>query len=369
MTPVVFDQATARERGRAHGELWRDEIAALTEIRLKLVLQRGLCKTAEQVTAIAQAHGPVLREYLPEMHEELLGIAEGSNRSLADVILLNHFTDLRDVAPDTFGSDEDVEPPPEDPGGCTAIHCNTVRGPLLGQTWDMHASAQPFVRMIRVQPRDRDEESLCFTLTGCVGMAGIGQDGVAVTINNLTTQDTQIGVVWPALVRALIEQPSARAAKALLDRVPLTSGHHYMVGDCDEFFGIESSGIHKVVTQMGARASHLHTNHCFDPVLRKYEAISARSTTYQRLELASTLFAQYRPTRAEVLWELLCSHDGYPGSICSHIDDAAGDPDASRTCGRLVMSLWSGEMLAGYGCGQTEQGKPLALRLERFHGG
>src|SRR4029453_1874939 len=126
----------------------------------------------------------------------------------------------------------------------------------------------------------------------CVGMAGMGPHGVGVTINNLSSTDGGVGVVWPALVRAMIAQPSARAAYELLLRTPLSSGHHYMIADGREFFGVECSGQLKVLTQVGARAAHLHTNHCFDPVLRARERVGPTSTTFERLNMATTLYAQ-----------------------------------------------------------------------------
>jgi hypothetical protein len=112
-----------------------------------------------------------------------------------------------------------------------------------------------------------------------------------------------------------------------------------MIADGRDFYGVETSGRLKVLTQQGGRAAHLHTNHCFDPVLRRHERVARTSTTFRRMELASTLYVQQRPRDAEGLWSLLSSHEGYPRSICSHVDDAQGDPSASRTCGRMVMDL------------------------------
>ena len=264
MEPVVFDQADPRERGRAHGELWREPIAALADIRLGLTVRRSRFASAEHVRQAAGAHLPVLQTHLPELHAELLGIAEGSNLTPEDIVVLNHYTDLRDVPPAVLGlPDSEVESADADPGGCTAVYFTGIEGPVLGQTWDMHASAEPFVRMISIEPKGTEQQSLCFTLTGCLGMAGLGQDAVGVTINNLSSTDGGVGVVWPAVVRAMIAAPSAQAARERLLALPLSSGHYYTIADGRDFFGYETSGRRK-----GPRAAHLHTNHCFDPVLR-----------------------------------------------------------------------------------------------------
>ena len=235
---------------------------------------------------------------------------------------------------------------------------------MLGQTWDMHASAERFVRMISVEPEGSPRASLCFTLTGCLGMAGIGQDGVAVTINNLSSTDGGLGVLWPAVVRRMLEAPSAQEARARLLSMPLSSGHHYMVADGRDFFGYETSGELKVLTQTGPRAGHLHTNHCFDPVLRQREDVPRATTSWARINLATTLYAQQRPSTSEELWSLLGTHDRGPGSLCTHQNEPTGDDTLSKTCGRLVMNLQRGEVRAARGCSRDDDG--VVLHASRY---
>ena len=363
MTPVCFDQADPAARGEAHGELWRAEIRELARIRTALSLVRGSFADEDELRAVAAAHLPVLERFDRELFAELTGIARGADLPPEDLVILNHYTDLRDVPPSALGRPAASD---GDPGGCTAVYTLGDSGPLLGQTWDMHGTAEPFVRTIRVQPAGSEEEVLCFTLTGCLGMAGLGADGVAVTINNLTSTDARVGVVWPALVRKMLAQPTAVAAEELLMRTPLSSGHHYMIADGHTFVGVETSGELKVRTQTGARATHVHTNHCFDPVLRKRERVSPVSTTHRRMELVSTLIVQQPPRTARQMWELLASHEGHPRSLCSHVDDETGDPSASRTCGALVMELAGGRMLTARGC--VREHDPIELFVERWRG-
>jgi len=357
-----FDQDDPAARGEAHGELWRPQIHELCAIRSELAVTKGSFRDLAELEAVAALHLPMLERFSGPLYAELLGIARGAGVTPAQAVILNHYTDLRDVPPSVLS-----EATGDDPGGCTAVYVpGDAAGAVLGQTWDMHGTARPFVRMIRIRPRSSDEEVLCFTLTGCLGMTGLAADGVGVTINNLSSTDGQVGVVWPALVRAMLAAGSAARAYALLERTRLSSGHHYMVADGRSFFGVETSGQLKVLTQTGARAAHLHTNHCFDPVLRKHERVPKVSTTFRRLELASTLYVQQRPQTADDLWGFLGSHEGYPRSLCSHVDDVSGDPSASRTCGMMVMQLATGEVLAGAGCGQ--ESPPRRLAVTRWRG-
>lgn len=357
---ALFEQDDPAARGEAHGELWRAEIHELAAIRTELTILKGGFKGADEVTAIAALHLPLLARFSPDLHAELLGIARGAAVTPEQVVILNHYTDLRDVPASVL-----AEPATDDPGGCTSIYVpGEGGGAVLGQTWDMHGTADPYVRLLHIRPRGGDDELILFTLTGCLGMTGLTAAGVGVTINNLSSTDGQVGVVWPALVRSMLASGSATAARDRLLATRLSSGHHYMMGDGRAFYGVETSGKQKVVTQIGARAAHLHTNHCFDPVLRRCERVPTTSTTFRRLELATTLYVQQRPHDLEGVWSLLSSHDGYPNSLCSHIDE--GDPSAAKTCGRMVLQLATGEVWASRGCGQTSP--PRKLRLSRWRG-
>ncbi len=363
MEPELFEQVDPCARGRAHGELWREQIKELTSLRMELILERSAFVTESQVLTAAAAHLPVLERLDVELHQELLGIAQGADLSAGHLVVLNHYTDLRDVPPELFAFPSNT-PTDGDPGGCTAIYLNGIQGPVLAQTWDMHATAEPFVRMLRIKPKGSEEESLCFTLTGCLGMAGLGHHGVGVTINNLSSTDGQVGMVWPALVRKLLRQSSADDAYGVLMNTPLSSGHHYMIADGRDFHGVETSGKIKLRTQRGPRAAHVHTNHCFDPLLRQHESVSKLSTSFARMNMATTLYAQQRPSTLDEVWALLGSHDGHPRSICAHQDEERGDPSASRTCGRLAMRLASGQVRVSRGC--SKLGASLDLQLERY---
>ena len=365
-----FDQDDPAARGEAHGELWRPQIRELCELRTALAVAKGSFRDAAELTAVAALHLPLLADFSPPLHAELLGIARGAGVTPEQAVILNHYTDLRDVPPSVLQTSVSTGMSPEpdaDPGGCTAIYVpGDGGGPVLGQTWDMHGTARPFVRLMRVRPRGGDTEYVCFTLTGCLGMTGLSADGVGVTINNLSSTDGQVGVVWPALVRAMLAAGSAAGARQRLEATRLSSGHHYMMADGRAFFGVETSGQLKVVTQISAGAAHLHTNHCFDPVLRRRERVPRVSTTFRRFELASTLYVQQRPHDVAGVWAFLASHEGFPRSLCSHVDDASGDPSASRTCGLMVMQLAGGAVLAGAGCGQ--EAPPLRVTLGRWRG-
>jgi len=78
-----------------------------------------------------------------------------------------------------------------------------------------------------------------------------------------------------------------------------------MLADPGNYLGIEATPKIVVVTQRGAKASHIHTDHAFDPVIRKDERVRAGSDTFARMNATTTIFAQRRPHDADTLLAML----------------------------------------------------------------
>jgi isopenicillin-N N-acyltransferase-like protein len=334
---------SARERGRIHGESFREAIHAIARIRTELALAQGKLGTEERVLAVARAHLPVLAAFDEALSEELLGIAEGADLYPARVVVLNHYTDLKDLGPEAVSEDED----------CSAVIARTPEGVALGQTWDMHGSAAPYVAMLHVPEEDGAPAAWLLSITGCLGMAGMNAAGVGVTINNLRSNDARVGVVWPALVRRMLREREAQAAKHVLMTAPMSSGHHYIVGSAERAYGVETSGVLKSVvfeSEWKDADAYVHTNHCVEGSgVASVSSVAKASTTRERYAWLVESVAQRPIESAEDLWARLGSHDGYPRSVCTHLASAA-EPHAMLTCGGVLMDLSARRIWAAPGC-------------------
>jgi isopenicillin-N N-acyltransferase-like protein len=353
--------ASPREQGRAHGEAFAPLIAEVAAIRTRLTVELGAFRDEDEVLAVARHHLPVLRAFDAALADELDGIAEGAGLHPEQIVVLNHYTDLRDLvpgelAPGRGGAEED----------CTALwarpdHC----GPLLGQTWDMHGSAMPYVMMLHVPACGDAPAVWCLSLTGCLGMTGMSAHGVGVCINNLKSLDARLGVVWPALVRRALREPTAAAARDVILGAPLGSGHHYLCADARDAFGIETSGTRKVVVFDAARSpasrAYVHTNHCLPGSdVGEVSTTGVESTTKDRYAALTASVAERSVTDRADLWVRLGSHDAYPKSICTHL--ARPDkPHAMLTCGAVAMDLRARDVWAAPGC--VHQARPHRFEL------
>jgi isopenicillin-N N-acyltransferase-like protein len=216
----------------------------------------------------------------------------------------------------------------------------TPAGVVLAQTWDMHATAIPYMMRLHVPEAEGRPETWVRTLTGCVGMCGMNHHGVAVAINNLCSTDARIGVVWPALVRRALRETRAAAARDVILSSPVGSGHHYLVADAHHAASIETSGTaRKVVFESGAdSASFIHTNHCVDADIEKHTRVFPFSSTYDRYRWLQDSVAGRPPASVHDLWMRLGSVEGYPRSVCSNLSTPE-NPHGTATCGAVAMDI------------------------------
>jgi isopenicillin-N N-acyltransferase like protein len=360
---------SAREWGQIHGESFRGEVKALTAIRVYLCTKVGGFKDAGQVLSAARAHLPVLERYHAGLYDELVGIAEGAAMTPEEIVVANHYTDLRDLDPDP--AKWRPAPTRDDPraeghgtgasalggDGCSALFAETSTGAIVAQTWDMHATAIPYVMMLTVPQSHDGPAAHLLTVTGCLGMAGMNSARVAIAINNLYSTDATLGIVWPAMVRRALHQTNAAEAYALINSSPIGSGHHYFVADqgaqgVANAFAVEASGTRRKLVyrrdsarDYEVRGSYCHTNHCIDGDIAARSKVPATSTTYDRMKL---LEAAPRIGSLDDAWRVLGSEEGWPKSICTNMATPES-PHGAATCGAIAMNMTTGEVWAQSG--------------------
>jgi isopenicillin-N N-acyltransferase-like protein len=346
--------------GEQHGEAFRDDIQAAFELRLRLTLERTDLETRDNVLELARHHLEPLRAFDADLYAELCGIARGAGLSPEAVVVLNHYTDLRDLGL------KDLRRLRGDPDGCSAwfVDDGEPAGErFLGQTWDMHGSATPYALLLTV-PHARGTQ-VFFTITGCLGMTGMSSWGTALTINNLNSTDATVGVVWPAMVRRCVKQPTAREALHVAMSGPIGSGRHYIFADEHEAYAIETSGTvkkqvwshtHRTSTEHEAKpASWFHTNHCLDASVAAHNRVLPNSTTVQRYEaLKAREQSGRRPRTPRALYDAFAD-------VSLPWDRAR--PDEVATCGALVMDIRRRQALACIGL--PAEHEPLLVDLSR----
>ncbi len=329
--PIITYSAgsTGRERGRIHGESSRAAIAELAAIRRELMVQKNPGLSQSKITILAKEQWAQTLWYDSVTADEIAGISEGAKLSLEELIVLNNYTDFRDI-----------EVPDQ---GCSVIYLNQ-KHPIAGQTWDMHSTAKNYVCCIQIEADEPSEQQVIFSLVGCVGLMGFNGRGLMVGVNNINTSGARPGVIWPVLIRKLLDRDSLGSMRELLTTAPVTSGHSYLLASPNEaeFWEVMPDLAEKISRIALPERGHLiHTNHCLGKTSQLREMAAAQSsTTHVRYGLLEKKIDRVQSfTEA---YGLLNDHENYPQAICSNYQTGAQDP--SVTCGGALGDLSNGKI-------------------------
>ena len=322
---------TPSQWGQSHGEEFRDAIQELVEIRTSLMREKnpGLNQKIIDQLALEQWHNTI--QFHCKLGAELQGIVDGSGASIADIIILNNYTDFRDIQVDDQG--------------CSLAYVNFDHGPVVGQTWDMHGSAKRYVCCIDLPESNHAGRTVVFSVVGCVGMMGFNSRAGMLGVNNINTDGAKPGAIWPVIVRAVLESNSFQQMADCLTSSPKTSGHNYLIAQRDQAQMWEvAPGCNDQVQRKatGEKGYMIHTNHCLGKnMVQRETAISQNSTTHIRFDLLQKKISSV--SSFEQMYDLMNDHENYPKSICSNFQTEAQDP--SITCGGAVGNLESGEVV------------------------
>ena len=349
--------------GHAHGRTHADEIRSYTRERVDLVasgLWSGAQLGRERVLDLAEACLDAHERFSPQLHEEMMALADGAGISGPEAVVVGGFTDFVDTVRGVLGGRHPDTVIEDD---CTAVIIPDQRSNgagFLAQTWDMHDSATDHVVLLRIAPDDAPS-ALVFTTTGCLGQIGMNAAGVCVGINNLTGNDGRVGVTWPSVVRAMLATETADAALAVLMGADLAGAHNYLIFDSSGIgYDVEAMPTVRPVTELTTEPL-VHTNHVLDPAAA---AVEAERPAYlvagsaRRLDTARRILAD-GPIGSDDLIALTRE----PDAICQR----AVPPHDIESSGAAVMRPRTGDFWACWGPPADNEFVHLSIALAQ-HG-
>jgi isopenicillin-N N-acyltransferase-like protein len=333
MLQIIRLKGTPYEMGRQHGKLLAGGIRELSEIRLNLACQfakdHGVEVTREDCLKLARVHLPIHEEHCPEIVDEWRGIAEGSGLPIEDVFFANALTDFQDVL---------WQFPGVEVHGCTSFlvgpEATASGSAMIGQTWDMHASAERFISIFHRTPTD-GPQSLTLTTAGCLTLIGVNSAGIAVGNNNLRPTDARPGVIYLAMLHQALRQTEWRDAVSVMTDTPRASGHNYIMA--------HESGARSDVETTGAKHEefpldapwYVHSNHYLSEKLKPLEdpTVQRGSTEHRLARLRARMEESGEPLTPDNLRSLLADHEGGEElGICRH-----GKGEDARSCAFAVV--------------------------------
>ncbi len=332
-----YDACGPYENGLKHGETFKEAIQELIEIRTGLLLKRSP-HLKDKLDEFANLQFKETMKFDASLAQEIEGIAKGSETSIKDIIILNNYTDFRDIQLDSENQDE----------GCTSVSYIDDKNSIAAQTWDMHQSAKNYLMLIEIDDKDNGTKELIYTVCGCLGLMAVNNHGQFIGVNNINVLDGINGIIWPALIRKAAKQKSLNDMGKLLMEAPITSGHNYLISDGKSAFNYEITPTQKEILNTNPQGLIFHTNHCLGSTVRKVEDRNNISkTTHARFDLVEKYRSELKDEAS--IMKLLMSHDGHPLSICSHYSpEGASDP--SQTCGGALYNYQTQIFKAWRGC-------------------
>ncbi len=322
----------AYEMGYQFGSMLAAEARGMTRSRLELCEKavRAVNPDLGMEWCLEQAAlcVPFLQEYSTDVYREFCGIAEAAGLTLPELVIGNGYTDVIDLL---------VHTARKTVCECTAVAVGEKVGERqqvwLAQTWDMHATARPYMVLVRRRPKN-GPRTISLTTAGCLSLIGMNEFGVAVGNTNLQAPDARPGVFYLAMIHKALAQECIEEAIRCITGAERLSGHYYYLGGPDgEMTGIETSALEYRLFHLADR-HYAHTNHYLHPELCDLLRVKEPgANTADRLALAQSLLkALPSPVDERAIAGLLSSHHG-ENCLCRH----EKSNDNSCTCGAVVM--------------------------------
>lgn len=261
-------------RGAMHGEELREPIAEALERWRELVAERDQVRPDDYVREFLGNTGFVqtVTRLAPDLYDEVLGIAAGSNQPVDDVVAYN-FMDEQwrfDRAAVT---------------GCSVIGAvvDDSNEVLLSQNMDLPTSMGGSQTVLRIAADGDRPAQLVMTAAGLIGLLGVNAAGVACCVNTLRTLPAATtGMPVSFIARRILEHRDAASAGQFVTSIPHASGQHYGIADPTGLRGYECSSAGCVPGPAGEKQL-LHTNHpLWWDNAGQFEEKAV--TTYRRLE-------------------------------------------------------------------------------------
>ncbi len=332
--PLLEVSGGPRERGRAHGEAFREEIAPLLPAYFDYMDATSRNHGVEPVTKaraleICGTYIEPAERYAPDLVEEVRGIGEGADVPFEEVVALNAFLDLFDYLSPSF-----VE------AGCTTLMAPGDRagaGAMIGQNYDLPGIFAPAAVLLKVAGEE-GPDALIYTTAGMLGCAGLNSAGIGVVINNLIPEDAGSGVPYPFLIRRILAAEQIGDAVDAVAAVRRASGMNYVL--CDrhgEIYDLETTA-GEVEVSCPFDGPMAHSNHYLAERLKPLErrAWDQRGQSIARWGRATRLLRGSDRLDANALKGALGDHVNSPIAICRHNEMHKGEGCGQTICGVVL---------------------------------
>jgi len=325
---VVTLTGSPHERGFQHGKTLKDGIHRFYQSWSKMLFDSSPFKLTEaDLLSFAKKNGPYIKEYAPDIYQEIEGIAEGAEMDLDKALYMNCFDEeyVFQSLPQLRAGTAGAPPPGALPAGCTSFAAfgqATADGKVyIGQNYD-YSSVYLEPVVFRIEQCGDEPGQLIFSHMGVVGINGVNAAGLAIVENTLAPTDLRIGVPFPVVMRKALQQPRLSDLVGAIITAPRLSGHNYVIGSPYAAVHLETSATkyHFNYLQDGVFG---HANHYDYPDMKHLDLLPELlpDSLIRSGRMLQLLKSGFGKLDIDALKKVMADHADYPVGICRHEDE------------------------------------------------
>ena len=325
-------------RGVAFGTACRASISTFIAAWLESLAAAGLGEPTAYIHDFLSSTDflPAIREYTPDLLEEVRGIATATSNEL-DIVLACQLMDEEWA----FRATRLQDSKPLQKCSSVAIRAGSGES-LIGQNMDLGSYTDGHQVALNITTSDENRSELIFSVHGMIGLMGANSCGVGVCVNSLPQLPVaRNGLPVAFVVRKLLRARSAAEAVDCLKSVQHATGQHYLIADATEIRSYEATPHAILEYQPPIPGRILHTNHpLIAPGTRasdEYEANTAARLT--------SLVARLAEGQADLaaIQLALSSRDDSNNPVCRvRAESSPGMEHNAFTTGSMISRLRAG---------------------------
>jgi isopenicillin-N N-acyltransferase-like protein len=353
--PIIeLDQQSPLQRGRAYGESAREQIQQILKVYNNL-FKRVTEETWQQSVERGKPFFARAEAFAPDLVEEIQGIAEGADRSIEDILLLNTRSEI-------------LHNPQMLSLECTSLAAlpESTRDSdmLLAQNWDWYKDVLHCQVILKITGSGNTPSLITFTEAGQLAKIGMNSAGIGLVVNNLISDQPRVSVPWIFLTRRVLESSYFAQAIGYILNTPRAHSINFLIATAEgEAVDLETSPVedHVFWPEKGLIA---HTNHYIQPGMKFRDLKPTRTlylSTYLRLRRVQKEMANLNcDIETEAIRRILSDHMDRPFSVCAHENPAVPPPMRGVTCLSIIMNLTRKQI--HYNLGNPCRGNYLTIK-------
>ncbi|KAL2826114.1 hypothetical protein BDW59DRAFT_179673 [Aspergillus cavernicola] len=277
---------TPHEIGIQHGSAASSQILRCIDYYSSLFHEKCALDW-EHVRSLAESFAVRIKAVWPAFYDEMEGIAQGSGRSILDIVALNVRTEI------AFGCFSD---------GCTSLSWHTENHSFLAQNWDWHPAQKQNLILLSIHHQCPKPSIKMITEAGIIGKIGFNSAGVGVCLN---------------VIRAK-ESPSAKAALDSIGEWGIASSAHILIADAQEAMGCEFTSTTSAIMHADSKERVIHSNHLLLSHPGVVDTVWLRDSPFRAERMRE--LSDGGEGEGEVTWDVVASfsedRENAPAGIC-----------------------------------------------------